>query len=191
MSIIVPPVFIAIILTAFTKSKKLAVITILIIAVAAFSGCFKNYFKVNSKPATDSATLAALKDSDKYFVIHLKNGFYALKNISANGNMMEGDLQKLPPEREKFVYKSQARSLLFSEVHLYAQNETATDTSHILIPLKSVSKINIFERDSGRTIGSYVLGGLGIYFGSGLLALIVVLIACNLSAGVHIRRQSI
>ncbi|MEJ7679828.1 MAG: hypothetical protein WKG06_18625 [Segetibacter sp.] len=156
--------------------------------MVGFSGCFKNYFKINSSPISDSASLAVLKNSDKYFIIHLKNGFYALKNISADDSAIEGNLQKLPAEREKYIYESQTpgktyksrdKHLLFSEIHLYAQNETATDTNHISIPLTSVSRVDIYEKDTGRTIGSYVLGSLGIYLGINLLALLLVIIACN------------
>ena len=172
----------------FIGRKRVKGIIILIISVIAFSGCFKNYFKVSSKPVSDSVTLTALKNSDKYFIIHLSNGFYALKNISANGSKIEGDLQRLPPERKRFIYagdgsfntyKSKYKKLLFSEIHLYAENVTAIDTNHISIPLKSVSKIDIFEKDTGKTIGSYVLGSLGVYFGIGLILLIIVAISCN------------
>lgn len=172
----------------FQKKKRPVGIAVLLLSLLALSGCFRNYFKINSRPVSDSSSLATLKNSDKYFVIHLRNGFFALKNISANGSRIEGDLQTLPAERERFIYASQApsktyksrdKALLFSEVHLYAQNENASDSTHISIPVTSISRVDIFEKDKGKTIGSYVLGSLGIYAGIGLIFAIIVLATCN------------
>jgi hypothetical protein len=172
----------------FIKGKRTKGVLALLVILVMFSGCFKNYYKVVSQTSSDSVTLSALKNSDKYFVIHLKNGFYGLKNITANGNTLEGELQPLPHEREKFVFASQApgktytsrdKATLFSEIHLYAQEETSKDSGRFSIPLSSVTKINIYEKDTGKTIGSYVLGALGIYLGINLLAAIIVLAMCN------------
>ncbi len=172
----------------FIKGKRMKGLIILLVIGVLFSGCFKNYYKVKTKPTNDSTTLAALKNSDKYFIIHLRNGFYHLKNIRVNGSMLEGEMQTLPPEREKFImasqapsktYKTRDRALLFSEIHLYAQDESAKDTTHLSIPMSSISKINIYEKDTGKTIASYALGAVGLYLGANLLIGLVLLAVCN------------
>ncbi len=171
----------------FIKGRRMAGIVILLTLTFAFSGCFKNYFKTKTLTISDSS-VTALKNADKYFVVHLKNGFYNLRNITLNGNTIEGSVQALAPEREKFVmannpaaktYKSRDKSLLFSEVHLYAQDESATESSHVSIPLTSVSQIIVYEKDTGKTVASYLLGGVGIYLGVTALVGLILLATCN------------
>ncbi|TDH21630.1 hypothetical protein EXU57_19195 [Segetibacter sp. 3557_3] len=176
------------VLFLFIKGKRLKGLIILLAIGIIFTGCFKNYYRVVSRPITDTTNLPALKNSDKYFIVHLRNGFYHLKNIRVNGSNLEADMQTLPPERETFImasqapsktYKSRQRSLLFSEVHLYAQDVSIIDTTHLSIPMSSISKVNIYEKDSGKTIGSYALGFLGVYLGANLLLGLIILATCN------------
>ncbi len=170
------------------KKKRMKGIIIISVSLVAFSGCFKNYFKINSNMISDSTSIATLRNSDKFVILHTKNSVYALKNISVNGNALEADLQAVPPEREKFInaknsstitYKSIDKAELFSEVHVYAPAERTTDSSHISIPFKKVSSVEVFEKDGGKTIGSYVLGGVGIVLGAFAIFAIILAIACN------------
>ena len=172
----------------FIKRKRVKGIVILIISTIVFSGCFKNYFNINSNPISDSVSVAAIRNSDKYVILHTKNSVYGLKNIAVNGNNIEADLETVPPQREKFLnakssskvtYRSSDKKRLFSEVHVYAPTEKNTDSAHISLPFKQISSVEVFEKDRGRTVGSYVLGGVGVILGIFAVFAIAVAIACN------------
>lgn len=161
------------VLFLFIRSRKnFGLIWLLFIALV-FTGCFLNFYKTNTKNGLDESMLSALKNKNKYFVVHLKNEkVMALKNISINNNLIDADTEPLTINHTKYLNPFANRSLRYkkkddavlSEIHLYALNESLDDKPHLSIPVSSIKRVDIYEKDISRTLINHVLSYIGIAF---------------------------
>lgn len=176
-------------ISLFFFKRAAAIKLIIVMAVLiTISGCFKNYLKVRPIPISDS-TINVSKNSNRSIILFTRSNVYQLINIAANNDQIEADLKPIPLQDKSLIYKIEGRDrvykhrdkdFLFSQIHLFTNLPDPAEVVHITFPLKEVTKIEVYERDGGKTTLSYVLGGLGVYFATTfVLGIILLSVACN------------
>ncbi|MEO6229587.1 MAG: hypothetical protein ABJB11_04255 [Ferruginibacter sp.] len=164
-----------------------------IFAIILFSSC-RSYYKIVSVPSTNNvakaASLDSLKNMGREFIIRNGNSAFYASSLSINSNesSMECVLDKLAAENRLYVsrgingkkwftgIKSSDYSVL-NEVHLYTEPDNSMSMGNNKIYLDKIQKIEIIEKDKGRTTTSHLLGALAIT--ATLLAVIVTLVALS------------
>ena len=173
----------------FLKSKKRFAFVYLIAIVLLFTGCFLNFYRTNTKNGLDRSTISALKNKNKYFVVHLKEVNYALKNISVNNNLIKADIEPVIAEHAKYlnpapqtspIYRKKDAEMVLSEIHIYAENEKLENKSHISIPVKSVKRVDVYEEDINKTRSNHIISSISLGIGGAFLLLVAIIaVACN------------
>ena len=151
-------------------------------------GCH-NYFEVKSSSKPSIETIYGMNDSGKTIVVHFNEKKWLLTRIQLKNNIIEGQLNeyKFPPtlkpvnpvKANRYLSRSDKtkdQKYLLKEVHLYLDQFADTGNSMVSIPVSSITKIEIYDKDSGSTVGSWVLGAVGVTAGAFAVALVAVLI---------------
>ena len=163
-------------------------ITALLIIAISFSSCFNNYFKVNTDTEWKDDHLKLLKESDKRIIVHFQNAMKILANPVYGPEKISGNLETYyamanrytNPDTEKsdfFNYKRKYRDILFSEIHIYV-NENYSGQNTYAITSQNFVKTNIYSHDKGMSIFSHALGAAILV---GMVALIAA--ADDISVG--------
>lgn len=175
------------VLFLFDKKKRKYAVFFSLLTGMLGTGCFKNFYQPKRQQVINDSTISAFQKSEKYFIVHLKKGEYELNNLSVpNGNRLVADVSPLQPEHKLYLkegnqtYKNQNEKYVLNEVHIYAQNEMLTDSNHLSIPLSSVSRMEIYEKDKSTTTTVHVFSaiGIGVLVAAAIL-LIAFIISCN------------
>ncbi|MGI8582457.1 MAG: hypothetical protein ACR2KX_09680 [Chitinophagaceae bacterium] len=169
--------------------KKKPVLYLFLISIL-FTGCFLNFYKPTSRNTVDNTLLTTLKNSDKYFIVHLKDGNYALKNLSVNNNLIDADVEPVATEHTIYLktpnpqssprYKKKDQSYVLNEVHMYAEQENIMGKTHLSIPLASITRIDVYEKDKSKTSSNHTISIIGATIGGAFAILMIAFaIACN------------
>lgn len=164
---------------------------ILIFGFLMSVGC--NYYKpipksVSASPETKASQLDSL--NQKTFIVHSNQGIFLMRNMNLNKEEKEiaATLDEVPPNHKtyindvdrKFKYSKSAPDVL-QEVHLYADlDQSAEVGTEVVIPISDISKIELIERDKGRSDGNTVLVVFGITIGT--LAVLATIVALTKSS---------
>ena len=151
-----------------------------------------NYFKVIK---VEDVTAELGKDQirhyqnlNKYFILHTPIRSYHMQvaRLDADNNQMRVVLTDVedrhmnyrPDARSNNRYKrGSAQEAMMNEVHLYSSvSASPAANGNAIIPLSTLTRMDIIEHDTGRTVSSHVFGTLGITAGVlGLITLIILL----------------
>lgn len=107
-------------------------------------------------------------------------------DLSADQKTMQCTLDTVLPEHKlhltkgrngnmRYLTRNKADLAVLSEVHFYIPKDNTATLGPYTLTLDNVQKIEVIERDKGRTTGSYVIGAVGVAVGAGLLAGIIIL----------------
>lgn len=168
-------------------------LVIIFILQLLFSQCH-NYYKAVQTPAANSASVVdSLKPQNRYFVLRNGSAAYYMNNIVLNEDKktLTCKLEQLPTNHQlhlvsgrkgKFQYKKGTAEDLnvLNEVHFYIQPDNTIAGGQYTLDLIKVEKIEILEKDKGRTTGSYVIGTIGYTFGA--LAVVAIIVAATKSS---------
>lgn len=152
------------------------------------TGCH-NYYKATS---TDKNTFVQNINTPqyqyRYFILRNGGSAYSMSNLVVSEdrktircyieNLSDGHLLHLVNGRGgNERYKNNAmESGVLNEVHLYIPADTTVKTgSDYTLLLDKVQKVEVIEKNKGKTTASYVLGGLGIAIGA--FAIVAVIAA--------------
>lgn len=169
-----------------TKGNKVGLLLGFLFLITAIS-CHRFFMPVKqtSKTPAETADFLTSKKAEKYFILHHKDKFYALQDISVNkekmtmnGKITQVDQSHLTYIKAKYNnYKYNDKTIkVLDEVHFYIANNSVFDTSSFEIPLSQVEQIEVIEHDKKRTTTSYVLGGIGIGVGALVLVFVIALL---------------
>ncbi len=179
-------------LLSTTPCRILPAAGILVITMI-MTGCAELY-KINTATGVNTNdTIEALKNSNKQFIIHLKDTSFMLANASIRENKLEGDLFPLndiqlkylhPKSKEKNIYTKEHGYEVLNEVHLYLNANSVSDTANFSIPVSAISRIDINQKNAEATKRSHVVGGI-ILAGTpiGVVILLAGLAASSLTFG--------
>jgi hypothetical protein len=175
------------------KKTQLLIAGFLVLLFTA--GCHNYYKATPYHTGSDaSATLDSLYNLNRHFI--LRNGpeaFY-MKNLvlSNNQKTLTALLDTVPPDHRLHLLGGHRNNLQYkkgnpkefsvlSEVHLYTRFlRHASSGETVSLPLDSLQKIEVIEKDAKRTTNSYVIGAIG-YTAAAFVAAAAILLATKSS----------
>jgi hypothetical protein len=172
------------------KLKKALPFFLVIISLQVlFSQCH-NYYKA---VPTNSAAVDSLKAKGRYFVLRNGSSAFVMNNVvlSSDRKSVSCNLENLPADHQlhltkglkgKMKYKKNEPDnfSVLNEVHFYIQHDNTAAPGEYTLALDKVEKIEIIEKDKGRTTGSYIIGAVGYTFAG--LAVAAIIIAATKSS---------
>lgn len=142
------------------------------------TGCSNYYKATDTDKNLVAQNLSTPQYEYRYFILRNGGSAYYMSNIivSDDKTTMHCHLEALAPEHilhlvngrggHKRYKKNVMESGVLNEVHIYIPTDTAAKTgSDYILALSKVEKIEVLEKDKGKTTASYVLGGVGIAVG--------------------------
>jgi hypothetical protein len=192
------------VLFLFLKYRKRTVIFYSLTAVLLFSGCYQKFFRTNSRSSMDQQTMTALKNRDKYIILHLKDGVVvSLRNVSINNNVLEADTEPVSEAHSKYLHpdlgssarnepsppapfvkylhpdlgpspRYKARDAVMLNEIHLYAEDKTVVNARVSIPVASILRVDIYEKNKVKTTQSTILSSLAIVT---VAALTVVLIA--------------
>ncbi len=147
-------------------------------------GC-RSYFRVRTSVMPNSEVLTGINAAGKTIIIHLDDKKWRMSDVQVKNNAITGKLEdyKMPPtikpvkpDRANRYYNGGKRSqqYLLHEVHLFVVEVTDSGNDRVSIPVKSVVRMEIYNKDTGTTILSWVLVPIVMTIGS-LIAFVLIL----------------
>jgi hypothetical protein len=138
-----------------TRNHKRIISFVLLLAFCNLMGC--NYYRVRNVPIEDK-TLQKTTSPKKYVVLHTGGRVWHLFDVifdkdkqeiraSVNAVNVMHESYKTAREASNNQYKSKEASP-FNEIHLYI-NQGFIPDSHVVIPVSSVSKIEVYDQSTG------------------------------------------
>ena len=132
-----------------------------------------------------SASIEGVKDAGKTIIIHFGNKKYALKDVQLTNNCLTGMLSdyKMPPTKHPVnpergnryrVMGSKNQRFLTKEVHLFVVNFADPGIMQVTIPMVSIVKMEIYDKDTDMTVASWIVGSIGALIGLFFLAALVL-----------------
>ena len=142
--------------------------TLLLVIAISFSSCFNNYFKVNTESEWKEDQLKNLANSEKKIIVHFRNSVKLLANPVFGADHVSGKLETFyavtprymdpnTEEKKNFKYKYKDRKDLFSEIHVYV-NDDFTGQTEYDVTKTNFAKSNIYTPNKGLSIASHALG---------------------------------
>lgn len=143
-----------------------------------------SYYYTRNRTVT-APTLTTLADS-KVFVVHQGLETWQLVSPRLNAEALEG-LRAAPyPQLARYSqppvtgtsaqYKALDANIVLNVVHLYISEHQELGADQVRIPMAAVQRLDLVEKDSGRTTASYLLVGLGVAAGVFVIVSIVALL---------------
>jgi hypothetical protein len=149
-------------------------------------GC-RSYFLVKTSTLPSAETLTDIRDAQKTIIIQFNEKRWLLKEVQIKNNSVTGQLNEytmaptikpVRPDKPNRYYAGGSRNqrYLLNEVHLYLKEFAIVDNNQVTIPVSSIDKIELYDKDTATTVGSWVLGAIGITAGSFAVFLIALAI---------------
>ena len=165
-----------------------SIFTAVIVCLVGAISCM-NYYKVSDKSnmsvVTDTTSVANM---NRYFILRTGSNAFYMNNIvlAKDRKSLTCLLEALPEEHTMHLHKGRGGHMRFkidkpenvvtNEVHIYIPRDSAaTAGKSYFLSLNKVIKLEVLEKDKGRTRLSYVLGGLAIAGGALLVTGIIIL----------------
>lgn len=142
-----------------------------------------SYYATKSQ-AVNSPTLTTLADS-KVFLVHQGNLTWQLLSPRLNGEVLEGVMvephqqlaaySQAPLDGSSKRYRTLDHKVVLNLVHVYISEYELGEAQLMRIPVAAIQRIDLVEKDTGRTTASYLLGGLGVTAGVFVIVSVVAL----------------
>ena len=156
-----------------------------VVTLNVTQGCY--YFKVNTRHKPQPEEVSGLDQSGKDFIVHFNERTFRLIDVELNNQTVFGEMEELdsriynikvkPTGPNRYIKKaSNNQSYILNEVHLYIDEYADLGNDRISVPVSAIEKIEIYDKDTATTTGTWILGGLGVAAGIYLAMAIIVLI---------------
>ena len=167
----------------FNKYLSTISIFVLIAFLNLMYGCY--YYKV--KPlAVKTTEISKLKEKGKMLIVHQGSKSWYLNNLIINENTQElsGNFKEITDMNEVYMPKNPIGANIYKpengdpsiEVHLYITEYVEKADSLITIPISSVKKIELYDRDKGTTVACQIFTALGVIIAIIAIVIIIVLL---------------
>jgi hypothetical protein len=169
------------------RRKKMAYVLTCFLLIT-LSSCYLNFYRTNTKPSIDAATVSNLKLNNKYFIIHFSDTVYGLQNIHLSADTLHGSLVALPPEHSGYLHpasneKSRVKRAdemyALVEVHLYTAAASGTNIV-FSAPVSSFNRADIYELNKEATRKNHIWSTVGIVTtGVAVVVLVAYIVAAS------------
>lgn len=167
------------------KLTRWVAFLLIIATLNLMQSCY--YFKVKTHNKPTPETVSELNDQGKNFFLHLNEKTWRLMDVALTSNTLSGEILKIDnshlnynvkPDKPNRYYKKKNinQRHLLNEVHLYVEELVDLGDNKVSIPAASISKVEIYDKDTATTTGSWILGALGVTAGVYLILAILILI---------------
>ncbi|MDX2415211.1 MAG: hypothetical protein QNK33_08465 [Bacteroidales bacterium] len=149
------------------------------------SACY--YYKVSPSTGIAKEEVKKFQEIKKTILIHYGGEAWRFTDILIENEIITGklieyvfsDLNRISvPNKSNRYYprKHQADALLTNEVHIYISEYSKIDDQRIAINPDAIEKIEVFDKDTGATTASWILGALGVGAAAFALSAIIILL---------------
>jgi hypothetical protein len=172
--------------TSLPRSSYTIIASLLLLI--APTSCFRHYYQIAKQPFSASPqTIDSLEKQSRYFI--LRSGDYAwhMKNITVSNDQktIHCELADLPfahqlhmkkgEHHENFQYKpKEPTKAVLEEVHFFIAPEPIAKDGVFTLPVDKIQRIEVLQKDGGRTVASHMLGAVGILGAIAAGALVIV-----------------
>ena len=147
-----------------TIHKQIFAAFLILLVLFHAVGC--KYYKVDSAERSEFEQIMSMGEIQKYFIVHVSNQMYALKDIKTTKTDISG---KLTTPQEKILYSEERKkrikegeSNIVNEVHIYLKDQyEELDLGNVEFPISDINEIRILDRNTGKEIAVYALIGIG------------------------------
>ncbi len=168
----------------FHLSKGLIYLMILAL-LHLTGGCY--YFKVRTD-APSAVTLTGLKNAGKTIIVHFGENKWQLTNAVVIDNNLTGTFKpyvQLPTLKPLNVHGSNRYKVknnnpvydqryLLNEVHLHLLEYADHGQDKVTIPINTIDRIEIYDKDKGATTASWILSSVGVAAGAFTVVAVIV-----------------
>ena len=176
------------------KFWRILLVSFLILILLHMQIACRNYFmakKLDSgKPEFEQKKTELSQLNRKYIIIHMHGERYHLLNIELDQDKLElrANYETASPKHNLYSpdakqstrYRSNhGEGVVLNEIHLIGKN-FIIDGNKVTIPFQNLERIDIIEKDSGKTVASHVLGAVAVI--GGIFALILIIFALTKSS---------
>jgi hypothetical protein len=155
------------------NTLKKGVAWLMIIAMLNLVAGCRNYFKVVTAPDVSTGRIMELRDTGKTFVVHYNTRrwileYFDIKNDTIRGLFTEyksvGKEIAVNPRKPNryFDRASNDQRYLLNEIHFYLTEYADLGSNRVAIPVNTIQRIDIYDKDKAMTTGSWIMGGLGV-----------------------------
>lgn len=156
---------------------------LLLVALLPMPIACQNYYRTRGKEV--SAPVLTTLASSKMFLLHQGNLTWQLINPRLEGQTLVGlkgevtgglsQYDQAPNGQNSQRYLLRDKQAVMNLVHVYITEYEQGEGQQIGVPLSAIQRIDLVEPDTGRTTGSYLLGGAAIGVGVFVLIYLIVL----------------
>jgi hypothetical protein len=144
-------------------------------------GCY--YFRVSSQSNPSAEKISSLDSGGKNFYLHFNEKTWRLSNVELRDSILSAEAGKIddynvmyqvkPDKPNRYIKKaSNNQTHLLNEVHIFTDEYADLGNNMFSVPVSSISKVEIYDKDTATTTGSWVLGILG----AGAIAYVILAI---------------
>lgn len=164
------------------NSFKKQLWTILLLLCFSLCSCFNHFYKTNALGPADGEQLQRLVNEKKYFILHTHNQYFAISNIRIENEQLNGDIDGLPREHQKFLnpkddthnrFKKADKNIVMFEVHLYTK-DSINNIKHLSMPVKNFYQVDVYDTDKELTNVARAMSIVGITVSAAVLAAVIV-----------------
>ena len=159
------------------QPRKFSLITMYMLMLTCLS-C-ENYYQISKSPQNTAKPDTVIpNNSQRYFILRNGDSAYHMSNIviSDDKQSLTCTLDRLTSDHKLHLTRGRNGNMRYlkktadinvlNEAHVYIQyDSTAIAGNNYMLTFDKIRKIDVLEKDEGRTSKSYVLGGIGIALG--------------------------
>lgn len=166
------------------KTRILLVTVTLLVLAGLFitqQSCYRKFYKVSDTTGTADLASVVSTQPGKYFILRSGNNAFHMQNIllDSNNKTITCTLDRVSQDHLSYLIESRKQGIHYSpakegevlkEVHIYAlqDNQLQYGSSYVL-DFNKISKIEVLEKDKGRTTTSTIISTAGIAVTVGLI----------------------
>jgi hypothetical protein len=169
--------------------KKRGIYLLAAFFLSSLQGC-KFYYEAQTVKPVTAPEIGKYALENKYFILHQETKFWHLSGIEVNEESLAGNLSADVPEerwgyeitdsKRSHRYITYDRIFVLDQVHLYLKDSAAPEidsSGHIKVALTDIKTIDVYQKDKGRTLASWLIPAIAIPLA------IFVLIAASMNSG--------
>lgn len=151
-------------------------------------GCY--YYKVRNRSIPGGDEIIELQSKNKFIMVHCLDEVWNLKNITIDGNELTGTISSFKghekykttrPVGANRYRKYYSEEDVVNEVHIYINSCEKIEEQKISIPLSNIVRIDVYDRDIGKTVASWMTGFTVVIGGIAALTFVTLMIIALLT----------
>ena len=147
----------------------------LILLSVLMAGCFRHYYKIDTKDKVTPEMISILESTDKIYFVHFNDTIYSLQKMRIVGTDIEAEID---PVTDKLIskaytrkntsmkYKPNSEGNILLHVHLYVdknkQSFITENSQKVIIPMTSIIQMDVYDKDKNRTNTNMTFSSIGL-----------------------------